>query len=566
MLFRCFRDSSNRVGSDDDAPAPGSPNKPMNSSRVVTLVVSGKSAPQPRGERPTAGTGDSSSSGPRARSSRRRTRRTSAPEDATDAADDRRPPPRRTLPGGRRVAAGGQDPTALHSRPQVLREEAWRHTSDPGARQGRSTQGGWGADTEAAKDSAPSKAAHRTSNKNKNKNAAAVQEVAAGYRQRLGVVVWPDHQDKALQEPTDVLWYVFGLSCPPRFAEYGLSSQRFQPIKQIGRGSKSVVYRAVDISTGIECVVKVYRPAILTQDELDCVGHEAEIHAMLPASDSIVPLYAAFQDHQACFFVMAVGASDLVAARRSLLQLGEPAIVHNVVRPLLEALKTCHENDILHRDIKPENVLMVDGKARLCDFGFAVDTKVKRPVTRLGTFEFMSPEVMAAGIQEDGGVIPKILRPAYGHGADVWSLGMTLVDTLTLGRCVPVRRVDDDGKIQLRAPQNDEPIWLSQQAVDFLDKCLEQEASDRPSAAELLQHPWILQPEQDTSCYIPITHLPTRSDLRPCSVHGKSIGNQAVYGGSSSTTARAGCSGVTQSYGSRKDVRSPVDAPPVMRA
>lgn len=43
-----------------------------------------------------------------------------------------------------------------------------------------------------------------------------------------------------------------------------------------------------------------------------------------------------------------------------------------ILYQLLQALKFCHENNVLHRDVKPENILMkTSGVLKLGDFGFA---------------------------------------------------------------------------------------------------------------------------------------------------------------------------------------------------
>lgn len=50
---------------------------------------------------------------------------------------------------------------------------------------------------------------------------------------------------------------------------------------------------------------------------------------------------------------------------------------------------------IIHRDIKPENMLLTaDGDMKLSDFGLAINAREERPVTRAGTLDYMSPEVL----------------------------------------------------------------------------------------------------------------------------------------------------------------------------
>jgi serine/threonine protein kinase len=57
-------------------------------------------------------------------------------------------------------------------------------------------------------------------------------------------------------------------------------------------------------------------------------------------------------------------------------------------------LKSLHARGIIHRDIKPENIFFEqDGKLVLGDFGLAVDSSRDKPVSRVGTQEYMAPEV-----------------------------------------------------------------------------------------------------------------------------------------------------------------------------
>ena len=72
----------------------------------------------------------------------------------------------------------------------------------------------------------------------------------------------------------------------------------------------------------------------------------------------------------------------------------EAHVVKNVMAPFLTAIRLLHSRGILHRDIKPENILLSAlGEIKLADFGLAIDTVREKPMSRVGTLDYMPPEV-----------------------------------------------------------------------------------------------------------------------------------------------------------------------------
>ena len=89
-----------------------------------------------------------------------------------------------------------------------------------------------------------------------------------------------------------------------------------------------------------------------------------------------------------------------------------------------DALEHAHQNGVLHRDIKPGN-LMLDGDSQLfvTDFGLArIESDAAMTMTGdlIGTLRYMSPEQALAK------------RVVIDHRSDLYSLGMTLYELLTL--------------------------------------------------------------------------------------------------------------------------------------
>ena len=80
---------------------------------------------------------------------------------------------------------------------------------------------------------------------------------------------------------------------------------------------------------------------------------------------------------------------------------------------ICKALILCKKHNIIHRDIKPANIFVSEnGDYKLGDFGIAKTVEKTSGGTKIGTYEYMAPEVYH--------------DQPYGSTVDIYSLGMVL--------------------------------------------------------------------------------------------------------------------------------------------
>ncbi|CAN6233284.1 unnamed protein product [Urochloa humidicola] len=153
-------------------------------------------------------------------------------------------------------------------------------------------------------------------------------------------------------------------------------------------------------------------------------------------------------------------------------------------RQILNGLLYLHQRNVLHRDIKCANILVdASGLVKLADFGLAKEMSIlSQARSSKGTVYWMAPEVAKA-------------KP-HGPPADIWSLGCTVLEMLT-GK-VPYPDMEwTHALLKIgRGIPPEIPDILSEDARDFIKKCVQANPNDRPSAAQLLEHPFVQRPLQ----------------------------------------------------------------------
>jgi mitogen-activated protein kinase kinase kinase len=275
---------------------------------------------------------------------------------------------------------------------------------------------------------------------------------------------------------------------------------RWQQGQFVGGGTFGSVYVAINLDSGHLMAVKEIRlqdpkmiPTIVSQ-----IRDEMGVLQVLD-HPNVVQYYGIEPHRDKVYIFMEYCSGGSLAGLLEHGRIEDETVIQVYALQMLEGLGYLHEANVVHRDIKPENILLDhNGVIKYVDFGAAkVIAKQGKTVvadgpdgrgrkeTIQGTPMYMSPEVIKGG-----------KHPHARLGAvDVWSMGCVISEMATGQR--PWANMDNDYAIMYNIAQGNMPNMpseemLSEEGRSFLKRCFEKDPAKRASAAELLQHEWIL--------------------------------------------------------------------------
>ncbi|XP_024026269.1 calcium and calcium/calmodulin-dependent serine/threonine-protein kinase [Morus notabilis] len=203
--------------------------------------------------------------------------------------------------------------------------------------------------------------------------------------------------------------------------------------------------------------------------------------------ENVIDLYDVFEDDRS-------GAVHLVLEHCSGGELFDRIVAQDryseaeaaaVTRQIAAGLEALHRANIVHRDLKPENCLFLNGSQdsplKIMDFGLSSVEEFTDPVVGLfGSIDYVSPEALS-----QGNVTAK---------SDMWSLGVILY--ILLSGYPPFIAQSNRQKQQMIMAGDFsfyEKTWknISSSAKQLIKSLLTVDAERRPSAPELLDHPWV---------------------------------------------------------------------------
>ena len=296
------------------------------------------------------------------------------------------------------------------------------------------------------------------------------------------------------------------------------TEDRYELVRQLGRGAYGVVYAARDKQTGKEVAVK--RIERIFESALDAKRCLREIKILSSLNHenitNLVDVWCApsFDDFHAIIIVIDLMDTDMF----QIISSGQPLLVDHhryFIYQLLRGLKYLHSANILHRDLKPGNLLLnSDCDLKIADFGLARISDPDEPSGFLSEYVatrwYRAPEVL-------------LNYDTYGPPMDLWSVGCILCELILrqaifrgtstrnqlelicdvlgspteedLAECTNAKALRF---MQSLPPKNKVP-WeavfngktFDEEEVDFIEHLLQWNPKNRMTVEEALEHPFM---------------------------------------------------------------------------
>ena len=289
----------------------------------------------------------------------------------------------------------------------------------------------------------------------------------------------------------------------------------------VGSGTYGKVYKTPHVYTGNMVALKKIR----MEGERDGFPVTAirEIKLLQSLNHvNIVALREVMVERNDCFMVFEYLEHDLTGIINHPTFELTAAHKKHLAKQFFEGLEYLHHRGVLHRDIKAANILISrTGDLKLADFGFArfYQKRAKQDYTnRVITIWYRSPELLLGETQ-------------YGPAVDIWSAACVLVEIFTRHAIFPgdgseINQLDKIYSVlgtpsrgewpgitelqwyELLRPTSRQPSTfadkyrerVSPEAFELLQAMFQYDPSNRPTAADVLEHPYFTsedpQPER----------------------------------------------------------------------
>ncbi|KAL0904506.1 hypothetical protein M5K25_026629 [Dendrobium thyrsiflorum] len=251
----------------------------------------------------------------------------------------------------------------------------------------------------------------------------------------------------------------------------------------LGRGTFGPVYYGFNPKRGLICVIKEF--SVISDDSnsnesLKQLNQEIKLLGQLSHANILRYYGSELVDDTLSVILEYVSGESVYVLLQEFGSFEEP-VIKNYTAQILSGLAYLHGKNTVHRDIRGTNILVNSfAGVKLADFGIAKHISSDALIRSLrGGPYWMAPEVI-------------MNRNEYNFSVDIWSLGCTVLEMATSKP--PWSRFDRMAamhEIVFGKDIPDIPDHLSSEAKSFVMSCLQRDPSNRPTAAQLMDHPFV---------------------------------------------------------------------------
>ncbi|XWS17446.1 hypothetical protein CRYUN_Cryun33cG0068500 [Craigia yunnanensis] len=266
-----------------------------------------------------------------------------------------------------------------------------------------------------------------------------------------------------------------------------LNLEDIDAVKVIGKGNGGIVQLVQHKWTGQFFALKVIQMNIEESARWQ-IAKELKINQSSQCP-YVVVCYQSFYANGAISIILEyMDGGSIADFLKKVKSIPEPYLAAICKQVLKGLMYLHHERHTIHRDLKPSNLLLNQrGEVKINDFGVSaiLTSSSGRANTFVGTYNYMSPE--------------RIIGGSYGITADIWSLGLVLLECAT-GKFPYSPPEQAEGWTNLfelmeeiveQQPPCAPSDQFSPEFCSFISACLQKDPKERNSSQELLALPFL---------------------------------------------------------------------------
>jgi mitogen-activated protein kinase 15 len=293
--------------------------------------------------------------------------------------------------------------------------------------------------------------------------------------------------------------------------------RKYEIHQRLGKGAYGIVWKATNKKSGKTVALKKIFDAFQNSTDAQRTFREIMFLQELDGHKNIIRLLNVIKakNDNDIYLEFDFMESDLHAVVKA--DILEPVHKKYIIYQVVKALKYLHSAELLHRDIKPSNVLLnSECHVKICDFGLArsvaskADEKNANVLTDyVATRWYRAPEILLGST-------------TYTKGVDIWSIACIIAELIggkplfpgsstmnQLDRILEVTgfpsvadqksiqspysatMLDGIGRSRPSTKLVDRYPDCDPDAIDLMKRILQFNPSKRPSAEEILSHPFL---------------------------------------------------------------------------